>query len=67
MAAQYLGAFLACLVLWGNYADAIAMVSEGDNTEGDNTVQLTAGIFASYPTYSTDHVRLALHCTALHS
>ena len=27
MAGQYLGAFLAALVLWGEYADAIKMVS----------------------------------------
>ena len=27
MAAQYIGAFLAALVLWGEYADAIKMVA----------------------------------------
>jgi len=52
MLAQYLGAFFACLVLWGNYADVIAMVSP----DGDNTVMTTAGIFASYPSYTIDQV-----------
>ena len=51
-AGQYLGAFMASLVLWGNYADAIAAASPGD----DNTIQATAGIFASYPSYSTEQV-----------
>ena len=49
-AGQYLGAFMASLVLWGNYADAIAAASPGD----DNTIQATAGIFASYPSYPTE-------------
>merc|ERR1712032_339400 len=53
-AGQYLGAFMASLVLWGNYADAIAAASPGD----DNTIQATAGIFASYPSYSTEQVAL---------
>ena len=52
MAGQYLGAFLAALVLWGNYADAIALASPGE----DNTIAATAGIFSSFPTYSTDQV-----------
>ena len=43
---------MASLVLWGNYADAIAAASPGD----DNTIQATAGIFASYPSYSTEQV-----------
>ena len=49
-AGQYLGAFVASLVLWGNYADAIAAASPGD----DNTIQATAGIFSSFPSYSTE-------------
>jgi len=53
-AGQYLGAFMASLVLWGNYADAIAAASPGD----DNTIQATAGIFASYPSYPTEQVAL---------
>jgi len=53
-AGQYLGAFLASLVLWGNYADAIATASPA----GDNTIQATAGIFASYPSYPTEQVAL---------
>jgi len=52
MAGQYLGAFLASLVLWGNYADVISLASPGD----DNTIMNTAGIFASYPTYSIGQV-----------
>jgi len=52
MGAQYLGAFFACLVLWGNYADIIAMVAQ----EGDKTSMNTAGIFASYPSYTTEQV-----------
>lgn len=40
-AGQYLGAFLAALVLWGNFADAIHL--NGGYTAG------TRGIFASYP------------------
>ena len=31
MAGQYLGAFFAALVLWGEYADAIKMVSSAYN------------------------------------
>ena len=33
MAAQYIGAFLAALVLWGEYADAIKMVSSSSLLE----------------------------------
>ena len=51
-AGQYLGAFVASLVLWGNYADAIAAASP----EGDNTIMDTAGIFASYPSFPTETV-----------
>jgi len=54
MAGQYLGAFLAALVLWGNYADALALAAGGE----DHTVASTMGVFASYPTYSTDKVAL---------
>jgi len=53
-AGQYLGAFVASLVLWGNYADAIAAASP----EGDNTIMDTAGIFASYPSFPTETVAL---------
>jgi len=52
MAGQYLGAFLAALVLWGEYADAIRMV-DADYTGA------TRGIFASYPSFPTDQVTIA--------
>jgi len=51
MAAQYIGAFLAALVLWGEYADAIKMV-EGSG----NYSSLTQGIFASYPNFPLEQV-----------
>jgi len=51
MAGQYLGAFLAALVLWGEYADAIKMVE----TSGSYT-SATHGIFASYPFFDTEQV-----------
>ena len=56
-AGQYLGAFMASLVLWGNYADAIAAASPAD----DNTIQATAGIFASYPSYPTEQAYITSH------
>jgi len=51
MAAQYIGAFLAALVLWGEYADAIKMVEGSGNYSA-----LTHGIFASYPNFTLDQV-----------
>merc|ERR1712106_445146 len=51
MAAQYLGAFCAALVLWGEYADIIKMV--------DPDYMLTHGIFASHPTFERSEVGLA--------
>ena len=54
MAGQYLGAFFACLVLWANYADAIAMITPGE----DNTLMNTAGFFASYPSYPVEQVAI---------
>lgn len=51
MAAQYLGAFLAALVLWGEYADVIKMV--------DPEYLETHGIFASHPTFPREQVGLA--------
>jgi len=55
MAGQYLGAFLAALVLWGNYADAINMVEEEGYSDK------TMGIFASYPSFAeTSTVTLAM-------
>jgi len=52
MAGQYLGAFLAALVVWGEYADLIGLVDPGYTSA-------THGIFASYPFFSTGDVRLA--------
>jgi len=50
MAGQYLGAFLAALVLWGEYADAIKMV------DTDGYTSATHGIFASYPFFDISQV-----------
>lgn len=44
MAGQFLGAFFAALILWGNYADKIYIA------DGPTYSMATAGIFASYPT-----------------
>lgn len=55
MAGQYIGAFLASAVVYGNYADAINMVEGGSNRTGS-----TQGIFASYPfTNQTSGLTLA--------
>jgi len=51
MAGQYLGAFLAALVLWGEYADAIKMVEDSGNY-----TSATYGIFASYPFFDVEKV-----------
>jgi len=51
MAGQYLGAFLAALVVWGEYADAIKMVEVSGNY-----TSATHGIFASYPFFATEQV-----------
>jgi len=57
MAGQYLGAFLASLVLWGEYADAITMVevviSQNNSTRYSSA---THGIFASYPFFELKQV-----------
>jgi len=58
-AGQYLGAFLAAAVLWGEYADAIKMVEviiSPTNTSTYTTA--TQGIFASYPFFETKQVTL---------
>jgi len=52
MAGQYLGAFLAALVLWGEYADAIKMVDPAWYTSA------THGIFASYPFFDIEQVTM---------
>merc|ERR1719347_1524337 len=51
MAGQYLGAFLAALVVWGEYADAIKMVEESDDY-----TSTTMGIFGSYPFFPLEQV-----------
>jgi len=51
MAAQFLGAFVAALVLWGNYADAIRI--HENNLSGSEFVSdysgATMGVFSSFP------------------
>eukprot|EP00092_Neocalanus_flemingeri_P025713 GFUD01027877.1.p1 GENE.GFUD01027877.1~~GFUD01027877.1.p1 ORF type:complete len:273 (-),score=75.37 GFUD01027877.1:61-879(-) len=57
MAGQYLGAFLAALVLWGEYADAIKIVELGqDPANSGSYTSATHGIFASYPFFGTSQV-----------
>ena len=50
MAGQFLGAFFAALLLWGNYADMIALVEKEIGSENKYSMA-TAGIFASYPSH----------------
>ena len=57
MAAQYLGAFLAALVLWAEYADIIKLAEATQSSVNATTyTSNTIGIFASYPTFSTNQV-----------
>eukprot|EP00090_Calanus_glacialis_P006891 TRINITY_DN15388_c0_g1_i1.p1 TRINITY_DN15388_c0_g1~~TRINITY_DN15388_c0_g1_i1.p1 ORF type:complete len:273 (+),score=84.77 TRINITY_DN15388_c0_g1_i1:71-889(+) len=57
MAGQYLGAFLAALVLWGEYADAIKMVEMNISpTNSSSYTSATHGIFASYPFFDLHQV-----------
>jgi len=55
MSGQYLGAFLASLVLWGEYADLITMV-ELNKTNTTSYSSATQGIFASYPFFELKQV-----------
>merc|ERR1719500_410149 len=57
MAGQYLGAFLAALVLWGEYADAIKLAEATQSAKNSSAYSgLTIGIFGSYPSFSTEKV-----------
>jgi len=57
MAGQYLGAFLAALVLWGEYADAIKMVEVAISPNNSSSyTSATHGIFASYPFFDVKQV-----------
>jgi len=51
IAGQFLGAFVAALILWGVYADAIYLHESLGLAEGEEVKYTmgTAGIFASYP------------------
>lgn len=49
MAAQYLGGFLAALVLFLNYAEAINSVDGGTRSAFGNANTSTGSIFATYP------------------
>ena len=57
MAGQYLGAFLASLILWGEYADLI-LLSETTNSPTNSSTysEATQGIFASYPSFPLSQV-----------
>ena len=60
MAAQYLGAFLGAVVLWGNYKDAITMTEEAvlpsNSTSQVKYTSATHGIFATYPFFDVEKV-----------
>jgi len=57
MSGQYLGAFLAAVVLWGEYADAIKMVEMVISpTNSSNYTSATQGIFSTYPFFDTKQV-----------
>ena len=60
MAAQYLGAFLGAVVLWGNYKDAITMAEEvalpSNSTGQVKYTSATQGIFATYPFFDVEKV-----------
>lgn len=57
MAGQYLGAFLAALVLWGEYADTIKLAEMTlSSTNSSSYTSNTHGIFASYPSFPVTQV-----------
>jgi len=57
MAGQYLGAFLAALLLWGEYADVIKLAEATQSAKNSSAYSgLTIGIFGSYPSFSTEKV-----------
>lgn len=57
MAGQYLGAFLAALVLWGEYADLIKLAEATQSAKNSTSYSgLTMGIFASYPSFPVAQV-----------
>jgi len=57
MAGQYLGAFLAAVVLWGEYADVIKLAEANQSAKNSSAYSgLTIGIFGSYPSFSTEKV-----------
>jgi len=59
MAAQYAGAFVAALVLWGEYADVIKLAEMAKPPTNSSAYSSnTQGIFASYPFFSIDQVGL---------
>ena len=61
MAAQYLGALLASLVLWAEYHGVISLAEQtiltrSNSSEPAGYTAATHGIFASYPFFDTDKV-----------
>ena len=61
MAAQYLGALLASLVLWAEYHGMISLaeqtiLSRSNSSKPAGYTAATHGIFASYPFFDTDKV-----------
>jgi len=54
-AGQYLGAFIASIVVWAVYYDAISMV-ETQVSAVNSYSTATRGIFSSYPFFGTDKV-----------
>lgn len=57
MAGQYLGAFLAALVLWGDYADVIKLAESVQSPQNSTAYSgVTLGIFASYPSFPLTEV-----------
>jgi len=61
MAGQYAGAFLAALVLWGEYAEAINMVENISITSSSNSTSYTGatgGIFATYPFFGVSQISI---------
>ena len=66
MAGQYLGAFLAALVLWGEYADIIHLAEATQDPKNSTAYTgLTIGIFGSYPSFSTEKVGMIKTMTTL--
>ena len=65
MAAQYLGALLASLVLWAEYHGVIILAEQTilanrNSSEPATYTAATHGIFASYPFFDTDKVLCVL-------